>query len=61
MYPVRINFEEASEAWRNNKIYLGDGQFKYKCLTLTKKGEVCKNKPIKNSNYCIVHSKKKKV
>jgi len=25
-----IDFDEASKAWRKNKIYLGEGQFQYK-------------------------------
>lgn len=28
-YP--INFEEASIEWRKNKIYVGNGYFRYKC------------------------------
>tara|TARA_B100001094_G_scaffold9529_1_gene8513 strand:- start:568 stop:735 length:168 start_codon:yes stop_codon:yes gene_type:complete len=27
---VDINFDEASKAWRENKVYLGTGVFKYK-------------------------------
>ena len=30
LYDVDINFDEASEAWRANKISIGNGQYKYK-------------------------------
>ena len=29
-YEITIDFDEASKAWRANKIPIGDGQFKYK-------------------------------
>ena len=29
-YQVIINFDYASTMWRQNKIYLGNGMFKYK-------------------------------
>ena len=29
-YKITIDFDEASKAWRANKIPIGDGQFKYK-------------------------------
>ena len=29
-YIVNIDFDDASKAWRKNKIYLGEGMFKYK-------------------------------
>ena len=30
LYDVDIDFVEASEAWRSNKISIGNGQYKYK-------------------------------
>ncbi len=30
LYEVDIDFDEASEAWRSNKISIGNGQYKYK-------------------------------
>jgi hypothetical protein len=30
LYDVDIDFDEASEAWRSNKISIGNGQYKYK-------------------------------
>ena len=29
-YEVNIDFDEASRAWRNNKIHLGEAGFRYK-------------------------------
>jgi len=29
-YDVNIDFDDASKQWRENKIYLGEGIFKYK-------------------------------
>ena len=29
-YEITIDFDEASKAWRANKISIGDGQFKYR-------------------------------
>jgi hypothetical protein len=53
-----INFDEASIAWKSNKIYLGNGTYKYKtttCIGVTKKGGACKNKCMNNNIYCHFH------
>lgn len=59
MYKVEIDFDEASRYWRKNKIELGNGEFRYCCSQLTKKGEKCKNKILKN-NLCRIHLHSKK-
>ena len=59
MLSVKIDFDEASREWRKNKIYLGCGDFRYSCSELTKKGEKCKNRIVKD-NLCHVHYKKSK-
>jgi len=59
MYKVEIDFDEASREWRKNKIELEYGQFRYCCSQITKKGEKCKNKIIKD-NLCRIHLKSKK-
>ena len=48
MFKVNINFDEASEAWRANKINLNDAcHFIYRCKyihsdnTICKKGTIC--------------------
>ena len=55
MYEVKINFDEASEAWLKNKVKLGNGVYKYRCLSKTKKGTQCNKTPLKNSDYCHIH------
>lgn len=57
---MKIDFDYASKKWRSNKIYLGDGTFKYKkikCNFLKKNGELCKNKIDFSELYCYCHKK----
>ena len=42
-YKVEIDFDEASEAWKANKVSIGNGSYKY----------LCQQKGIKSHNYCI--------
>ena len=42
-----IDFDLASSAWRQNKIYIGRGWFLYKCNYIHSNGNQC-NKPIYN-------------
>ena len=60
MYQININFDEASKEWRNNKISIGNGSFKYVCGYLCISGNKCKNKPLKNKSLCHIHNKKMK-
>ena len=32
VYDITIDFDESSKQWRKNKIYLGEGIFKYKTI-----------------------------
>ncbi len=52
-----IDFDEASNAWRKNKLSIGNGMFKYICCAITKKGNRCRNKPLKHKNCCHIHTK----
>ena len=54
-YNVNINFEEASNAWKLNKKYTGNGCYKYKCIKTTKNGKPCKNESLHNCDYCRFH------
>lgn len=56
MYAVEIDFDEASEAWKANKKYIGNGTYKYICLQKTKTGNPCKKEALPASNFCKVHS-----
>ena len=55
-YNNNIDFDEASKAWRRNKISLGEGSFRYRCIAKTKEGKMCKNKPKRDYDHCHVHS-----
>jgi len=57
MNEVNINFDEASKFWRNNKLSIGNGNFKYICGCLCKTGKKFKNKPLKNEQFCYIHRK----
>ena len=54
---MTIDFDAASIAWRSNKLYIGNGSFKYICSALTKKGKPCRNTPMKNCSKCRIHFK----
>jgi len=56
LYEVNIDFDESSEAWRQNKKHIGQGHFKYICTILKKDGKTCcGNSLAKNSDYCWTH------
>jgi hypothetical protein len=46
LYEVNIDFDEASEAWRANKKYIGNGSYKY----ITPKKNTLLNKTQNNNN-----------
>lgn len=58
LYSVNIDFDEAEQAWRENKKYIGNGMFKYTCKGITKKGHKCNNPP-SNSGFCYIHQSQK--
>jgi hypothetical protein len=39
--PVEIDFEEASRAWKTNKVAKGNGTYGYKCEKLLRNGTPC--------------------
>ena len=55
-YEVEIDFDEASEAWKANKKYMGNGTYKYICLQKTKAGNPCKKEALPSSDFCKHHS-----
>lgn len=64
MYPTLSydDFDEASKAWRMNKIHKGGGYYVYKCENINKLGKQCKNKVCKpEEKYCVFHIKHKKL
>ena len=44
-FKVEIDFDEASKAWRQNKISLGNGHFAYKCQYIHSDNIEC-HKPV---------------
>jgi hypothetical protein len=57
---VNIDFDEASNAWKQNKKYMGNGTYKYICPNLKKDGSKCGKSCYKNSDLCWHHSKMRK-
>jgi hypothetical protein len=62
-YEVNIDFDEASNAWNNNKKSIGNGNYKYICTQLTKsgpnKGKKCGKICYNESECCKQHYKLK--
>ena len=48
LYEVNIDFDEASEAWRANKKYIGNGSYKYITPKITSK-IISKNNTLLNN------------
>ena len=71
LYEVNIDFDEASEAWRANKKYIGNGSYKYitpknntrtdnksrRCIQQTHSGSQCKRESLNDCDYCFQHNK----
>ena len=67
LYEVDLDFDAASEAWKQNKISIGNGQYKYKPIvtrcTATLKPKIdsnsekqCRRNCMLNSAYCTQHT-----
>ena len=51
-----IDFEQASQAWRQNKIHKGNGYFVYRCSYIHSDGKSCKRPSIHSSLHaCKKH------
>jgi hypothetical protein len=55
-----INFDEASEAWKQNKKSIGNGMYKYICQVVTTNKKVCCKVVYKDSEFCWIHRNKNK-
>jgi hypothetical protein len=53
-----INFDEASEAWKQNKKSIGNGMYKYICQVVTTNKKVCCKVVYKDSEFCWIHRNK---
>jgi hypothetical protein len=58
LYEVNIDFDEASRAWRSNKKSMGNGQYKYVCVS-EKNGMNCGKVCYKDLSYCWPHRNQK--
>ena len=58
---IDIDFDEASELWKSNKKYVGNGCYKYICACLTKTGNQCKREPMQGLDFCKLHNKLQKL
>ena len=58
-YEVNIDFDEASDAWLQNKVKNAQCVYSYICGHITKRGTRCMHKPLKANDeiYCYIHSK----
>ena len=54
----KVDFDEASRAWKLNKKSTGNGCYKYICTKITKTGKQCKNDSLRNCEFCRFHNKK---
>ena len=61
LYEVNIDFDSASEAWKSNKKYIGNGSYKYICCAMKINGEKCGIKCMPNEDSCKRHYKKEKL
>ena len=57
---VEIDFDEASAAWKANKVSQGNGPSAYRCCSILRNGEPCSQKSITNSEFCKKHNKQTK-
>ena len=61
LYEVNIDFDDASNSWKQNKKYMGNGTYKYICPSLKKDDTSCGKSCYKNSDLCWHHSKMKRI
>lgn len=55
-YEVCIDFDQASNAWKANKKYLGNGSYAYICGRTCKNGKQCSKPRTQTGNYCKQHT-----
>jgi len=57
LYEVNIDFDEASVAWKANKMSLGNGMYKYVCAKRRLRNNMCIGKCLHGEIYCKTHLK----
>jgi len=59
IFEVNIDFDGASEAWKENKKSSGNGCYKYTCIAfVAKTGLKCDKFSKSGCDYCAMHNKK---
>jgi len=57
LYEVNIDFDEASKAWKQNKLSIGNGSYRYLCKKRGIRNNICKKKCLQGEEYCFAHLK----
>jgi hypothetical protein len=57
IYEVNIDFDLASEAWKSNKRYIGNGTYTYVCAKSGKNNKKCVSRCLPGEIYCKTHLK----
>ena len=57
LYSVDIDFDDASNSWKANKVSTGNGCYKYVCKKRSIKNNTCNKKCLPGEEYCSVHLK----
>ena len=58
-YEVNIDFDEASNFWKQNKKSIGNGQYKYICPKDKKDCTKCGKNCYKEMEFCWIHRNQK--
>ena len=64
LYEVSIDFDGASEAWKQNKLSIGNGSYRYLCKKRGIRNNICKKNVCKVKNtvvriYTFLHFKRR--
>ena len=57
LYEVNIDFDEASKAWKQNKLSIGNGSYRYLCKKRGIRNNICIKKCLQGEEYCFAHLK----
>jgi hypothetical protein len=58
IYSVDIDFDDASQAWKSNKVSKGNGTYGYRCMAMKRDGCQCTQIVYGQKDYCSRHCKK---
>lgn len=57
LYEDKIDFDEASKAWKSNKRPIGNGSYRYLCAKKGKNNNCCLTNCLPGEIYCKTHYK----